>query len=77
MQAVFHRACTGMAAYPGGEEGKAMKKPGRPAVPAKRKRSVIIPVRFTPKEAREIAQSAKIANCTVSEWLRDLIKGWA
>jgi predicted HicB family RNase H-like nuclease len=46
---------------------------GRPEIPEKERRSVLLQVRVTEKEALGIRQKAEKSGLSVSEWLRDCI----
>lgn len=51
------------------------KKMGRPPIPAKDQRSVIVPVRMTPNERLACEQAASEANLTLSAWIRGRLSG--
>ena len=53
---------------------KKAKKVGRPKLPKGEAKGRIVPVRFASDEIKAMVRASRIANQTVSEWLRDMAR---
>ncbi len=49
------------------------RKPGRPKLAAHEAKGKIVPVRFTGPEYERVAESARKASQTVSQWVRSTL----
>jgi hypothetical protein len=50
------------------------KKLGRPKLPRSEVKGKIVPVRFEPDDLKLVTAAAKVANKTVSEWIRETLR---
>lgn len=56
---------------------KATKKRGRPALPKKHVKSNIVPMRLKDEDLKLFSKAAQASKLTLSEWMRDILRGAA